>query len=50
MNIIRRILSLVSAGSGRRGGAPAGGRRGRGPRGAQPKATGLAALRGLLRR
>ncbi|MDO9408471.1 hypothetical protein [Patulibacter sp.] len=51
MNIIRRILSLASANRGRTGGAPAG-RRGLGRRRTQqqPKATGLAALRGLLRR
>ncbi|CAB4946489.1 unannotated protein [freshwater metagenome] len=53
MNIIRRILSMASANrAGRTGTAPAG-RRGLGRRRAQPttpKATGLAALRGLLRR
>lgn len=54
MNILRRILSMANANrAGRTGAAPAAGRRGIGRRRAQPttpKATGLAALRGLLRR
>lgn len=51
MNLIRRILTLVSSRSGGRAAAsrPAG-RRGLRRRRAEPQPTGLAALRGLLSR
>lgn len=47
MVLIRRILTMLS---GRGGAAPRGGRRGLRRRRAEPAPTGIAALRGLLRR